>query len=114
VERLLAEREACEACAVFATYDGKGVFQQRRATEVDEIIRRSQGGSILDESILLCLCHWCHRRKTDNPDLAECLGLHLPGWATGDMVEETAFIRASWVEGSPVVPSWLEENTEVA
>jgi hypothetical protein len=48
--------------------------------DVHEKIRRSQGGSILDESNLLCVCRPCHRRIGNYPQLAFDLGLAEPGW----------------------------------
>ena len=48
VEKILSERPFCQACKVFAQYDEKVTFVQNKSTDVHEIIRRSQGGSILD------------------------------------------------------------------
>jgi 5-methylcytosine-specific restriction endonuclease McrA len=42
---------------------------------VHELVRRSQGGSILDESNLMCVCRQCHTRIGNYPQLAFDLGL---------------------------------------
>ena len=80
VERLLSERPACEACPVFAKYDGKVTYRQNRSVDVHEIVRRSQGGSILEEENLLCVCRDCHRRIGNYPQLAFDLGLAKHNW----------------------------------
>lgn len=46
-----------------------------KATEVHEMLRRSQGGSIFDDTITLSLCHACHRWITEHPDEAERMRL---------------------------------------
>jgi hypothetical protein len=48
--------------------------------DVHELVRRSQGGSILDEANLLAVCRECHRRIGDYPALAFSLGLAKHGW----------------------------------
>lgn len=80
VARLLEERPWCEACPVFATHDGKVVYNRQRSVDIHEIKRRSQGGSILDESNLLAVCRDCHRRIGNYPELAFSLGLAKRGW----------------------------------
>lgn len=80
VERLLGERPWCEACPVFAGHDGHITYARRRSQDIHEIIRRSQGGSILDEENLMAVCRPCHRRIGDNPALAFELGLARRGW----------------------------------
>ena len=75
VERLLSERPFCEACPVFAQHDGKATYVRYRSVDVHELVRRSQGGSILDESNLMCVCRDCHRRIGNYPALAFELGL---------------------------------------
>ena len=80
VERLLSERSWCEACPVFAEHDQKPTYVRRRSVDVHEIVRRSQGGSILDEANLLCVCRDCHRRIGNYPELAFQLGLAKHGW----------------------------------
>lgn len=73
VARLLEERPYCEACLKFAELDGLTTFTHRRSTEINEIVRRSAGGSILDEDNLMALCHQCHQRITEYRDGAETL-----------------------------------------
>lgn len=73
VARLLEERPYCEACPKFAELDGLATFSHRRSTEINEIVRRSAGGSILDEDNLMALCHQCHQRITEYRDGADTL-----------------------------------------
>ena len=80
VARLLAERPWCEACPVFAAHDGKVTYTRRPSVDVHELVRRSQGGSILDEGNLMCVCRDCHRRIGNHPQLAFDLGLARHGW----------------------------------
>lgn len=80
VAGLLAERVWCEACPVFARHDGKAVFTQRKATDVHELVRRSQGGSILDAENCMTVCRPCHTRIGNYPQLAFDLGLAKHGW----------------------------------
>jgi len=110
VERLLGEREACEACPAWAGYDGKATFQQRNSQDIHEILNRSQGGSILDEKNLLAVCRPCHSRITQNPKEAELAGLHLPGWTQEWMYGEAHHVRLSWSRGEPATPDWIETD----
>lgn len=80
VSKVLKERPMCQACKVFAAYDGKVTFNQHRSRDVHEIVRRSQGGSILDESNVLAVCRPCHVRIGNFPELAFQLGLAKHGW----------------------------------
>ena len=80
VARLLSEREWCEACRIFATHDELTVYNSRRSVDVHEIVRRSQGGSILDEDNLMCVCRQCHQRIGNYPQLAFDLGLAKHRW----------------------------------
>lgn len=80
VGRLLSERPYCEACVVFAQHDGLATYIRNPSTDIHEIIRRSQGGSILDEENLLAVCRPCHNRIGNNPQLAFDLGLAKHGW----------------------------------
>jgi 5-methylcytosine-specific restriction endonuclease McrA len=80
VARLLEERPFCEACPVFAKHDEKVTYIRRPSVDIHEIVRRSQGGSILKESNLLAVCRDCHRRIGNHPQLAFDLGLAKPGW----------------------------------
>ena len=66
VAKLLAEDETgtpalCVGCG-------------RVATEVDEIVGRGRGGSMVDESNCQKLCNECHRWKTDHPAQAKAQG----------------------------------------
>lgn len=80
VARLLEERPWCEACGVFAAHDEKTTYVRNRSCDIHELIRRSQGGSILDEANLLAVCRPCHRRIGNYPALAFELGLAKHGW----------------------------------
>jgi len=75
VARLLEERPLCEACPVFAEHDEIPVYRRNASMDVHELVRRSQGGSILDESNLMCVCRPCHTRIGNYPQLAFDLGL---------------------------------------
>lgn len=83
VARLLGERPWCEACPVYASHDGKITYVRRPSVDIHEIVRRSQGGSILDESNLMAVCRECHRRIGNHPQEAFDLGLAKHGWTLG-------------------------------
>ena len=80
VARLLEERPWCEACPKFAEHDGVVTYTRNRSSDIHEIIRRSQGGSILDEENLMSVCRPCHTRIGNYPQLAFDLGLAKHGW----------------------------------
>lgn len=80
VKKVLRERPLCQACKVFAEHDGKTTYMQHLSRDLHEVKRRSQGGSILDESNILAVCRPCHFRITANPELAFTLGLAKHGW----------------------------------
>lgn len=82
VKKVLSERPLCEACKIFAKHDGKVTYNHHLSKDLHEIIRRSQGGSILDESNILAVCRPCHVRITANPELAFSLGLAKHSWET--------------------------------
>ena len=84
VKRLLKERPWCEACPVFAAHDKLAVYIRRPSVDIHELKRRSQGGSILDESNLMAVCRECHRRIGNSPQLAFDLGLSIHGWENND------------------------------
>ena len=112
VKRLLQERPACSACLVRAGASGAATVVLRQSVDVHELVRRSQGGSILDEKNLITVCRPCHAWITGNPLAAEELGLHLPAWTKDDMWEEAARVRGSWTNGQPTKPYWLvDEDT---
>lgn len=80
VKRLLEERPWCEACPVFAVHDNVVTYIRHRSCDIHELVRRSQGGSILEESNLLAVCRKCHTRIGLYPQLAFDLGLAKHGW----------------------------------
>lgn len=80
VRRLLEERPLCQACPVFAEHDEKTIYKRNASQDVHELVRRSQGGSILDEKNLLCVCRPCHTRIGNHPQLAFDLGLARHSW----------------------------------
>ena len=80
VAKLLEERPWCEACPVYAERDNRVTYVRQRSVDIHEIIRRSQGGSILDEENLLAVCRPCHRRIGNYPQEAFDLGLAKHGW----------------------------------
>ena len=65
---------------MFAAHDGKAMYRRQQSADIHEIIRRSQGGSILDEENLMAVCRPCHRRIGNYPQLAFELGLAKHGW----------------------------------
>lgn len=80
VKKILDERPWCEACPIFAAHDDKITYVRERSVDVHEIVRRSQGGSILEENNLMSVCRKCHRRIGNEPQLAFDLGLAKHGW----------------------------------
>lgn len=80
VARLLNEKPWCEACPKFAEHDKVSTYNRNKSSDVHEIVRRSQGGSILEESNLMCVCRPCHMRIGNYPQLAFDLGLAKHGW----------------------------------
>lgn len=80
VEKMLEENPYCEACPVFAKNDNLATYRTNRSVDVHEIVRRSQGGSILDEKNLMCVCRPCHSRIGNYPQLAFALGLAKHLW----------------------------------
>jgi 5-methylcytosine-specific restriction endonuclease McrA len=94
VERILAERPLCEACPVFAREDGAATYIRYPSCDVHELVRRSQGGSILDDRNVLAVCRRCHDTIGKRPAEAERLGLALPSWADDELVAEAAARRS--------------------
>jgi len=80
VEKVLSENPYCQACPVFAKHDEKVTFVQNKSVDVHELLRRSQGGSILDESNVIAVCRKCHQRIGNYPELAVNLGLAKNSW----------------------------------
>lgn len=111
VEELLTERPFCEACVVFAVYDGKqGAVNLNRTDDIHELVNRSQGGSILDRINLLAVCRSCHTRITVRPKQAEELGLHLESWCnTKEHLTEAERVRNEWKNGIVTKPYWLSD-----
>ena len=114
VVKILSERRFCEACMVWAGFDifnnklETAIVNHQQATDVHEIINRSQNGSILDEKNLLAVCRTCHNRITVNPKDSEVLGLHLEGWCTDvKFFEEAARLRSCWSKGIQAKPFWF-------
>lgn len=83
VKDLLEQRPFCEACPIFAKHDGKITYVRRGSVDIHELIRRSQGGSILETSNLMAVCRECHNRIGAQPALAFELGLARHGWDRG-------------------------------
>jgi len=110
VERLLRERPECEACELWAGYEGKRIRSPRPSTDVHEIRRRSRGGSILDERLLLCLCRQCHDQIGRYPSVSEQLGLEVPSWGGYDVVDEAERLRKGWIAGIPFLPYWWPDD----
>lgn len=80
VAQLLFDFPLCFACPVFAKHDGKIIYVQSKSVDVHEIVRRSQGGSILDLDNLVTVCRMCHIRIGNEPELAFLLGLSKHSW----------------------------------
>jgi len=80
VSRMLDERRYCEACPVFARHDGLATYTRNGSVDIHELVRRSQGGSILEESNCIAVCRPCHTRIGNYPQLAFDLGLAKHGW----------------------------------
>lgn len=80
VAKLLKERPWCEACPIFAQHDQNVTYVRNPSQDIHEVVRRSQGGSILDESNLLAVCRPCHTRIGNHPRLSFELGLAKHGW----------------------------------
>lgn len=94
VARVLSERPLCEACPVYARQADNATYVRYPATDVHELIRRSQGGDILDDKNVLAVCRRCHDLIGRRPAQAEELGLALPSWATDEMFVEAAARRS--------------------
>lgn len=80
VVKILSERPYCEACPKFAAHDGLKTYHRFGSRDVHELVRRSQGGSILDENNVLAVCRKCHERIGREPNLAFELGLAKRSW----------------------------------
>ncbi len=80
VKRMLEERPYCEACPIWASHDGKRSYVRNGSVDIHELKRRSQGGSITDESNCIAVCRPCHDRIGREPQLAVDLGLAKKSW----------------------------------
>lgn len=91
VERILTERPRCEACLPI-----RGGRHQRRSVDVHELIRRGQGGSILEDYNVLAVCRPCHDWIGDHPEEAREYGVAIWSWEGIDawsMAAERRFLR---------------------
>jgi len=68
VVQLLDQFPICQRCGTNPSQD------------IHEVVRRSQGGSILDPANLRALCRRCHAWVTEHPKEAEEEGLSAPSW----------------------------------
>lgn len=80
VAEMLSKFPLCFACPVFAQHDGLSTFIHRPSVDVHELVRRSQGGSILEDENLVTVCRQCHTRIGNEPALAFSLGLAKHSW----------------------------------
>lgn len=80
VAEMLLEFPLCYACPIFAKHDGLVTFTHRPSVDVHELIRRSQGGSILERENLVTVCRQCHTRIGNEPSLSFSLGLARHSW----------------------------------
>jgi len=112
VESTLTDRPLCEACAAFHVYDHSTISAVINPSEhLHEIVLRSQGGSILDTSIIVVVCATCHSRVDAEPLVAEMLGLYLRGHMYDKPhVAEARRVLETWSSGRPTTPYYLEET----
>lgn len=68
VALILEEVPTCQKCHV------------ARSTEVHELVSRARGGSIIDRSNCVALCHRCHSWITTHPREATAQGWMLHSW----------------------------------
>jgi|SRR6478735_3240347 len=87
VKSMLEDFPICQACAVWARHDGHSVVRERQSVDVHELVRRSQGGSILDRDNCITVCRPCHFRINAEPALAVELGLAQWGMRSNPSVE---------------------------
>jgi len=80
VSEMLKEFPLCFACPIFAKHDGVSTFIHRKSVDIHELVRRSQGGSILERDNLVSVCRQCHSRIGNEPALAFSLGLAKHSW----------------------------------
>lgn len=75
VATMLDKYPHCVACSVFAKHDGLVTYVRRPSQDIHELVRRSQGGSVIDEDNCIAVCRPCHTRIGNYPQLAFDLGL---------------------------------------
>lgn len=92
VARILSERPTCEGRfylrAIVNTLGDRdekvaiGVLRacSEQSVEVHEKLKRSRGGSIIEDDNVLALCRSCHRFTEDEPRLATMAGMLIPSW----------------------------------
>ena len=95
---------------MFAGEKGKITYTRYPSVDIHELVRRSQGGSILDEENLLAVCRKCHRDIGHFPHLAFALGLSVPGWAGEEALTQAERVRNSWARGISDKPEWMDEE----
>jgi hypothetical protein len=108
VTDLLSRRPHCEACHLYKIFDFTNLGQANDSTEIHEIVLRSQGGDILDESICVAVCRKCHARIDEDRDVAMLLGLYVPGFAYNpEAIQEARYLRLAVLARGPFVPSYM-------
>ncbi len=75
VEKILSARPFCELGPKFRAVDPTYDRCTFRATCVDELVKRSAGGSIVDEANCQASCWSCNIAKEDLPLLARAAGV---------------------------------------
>lgn len=80
VAMMLHKHPYCVACPVFAEHDGLVTYARRPSQDIHELVRRSQGGSVVDEGNCIAVCRPCHTRIGNYPLLAFDLGLAKRSW----------------------------------
>lgn len=92
VARILSERPTCEGLYYLRRIvntlpdsDQRTVVTAMRActgrsTEVHERLKRSRGGSIVDDNVAAALCHQCHRFTEEEVRLSTLARLLIPSW----------------------------------
>ena len=80
VAMMLKKHPYCVACPIFAEHDGLVSYVRRPSQDVHELLRRSQGGSVVDEANCIAVCRPCHTRIGNYPQLAFDLGLAKRSW----------------------------------
>ena len=80
VAMMLKKHPYCVACPIFAEHDGLVSYVRRPSQDIHELLRRSQGGSVVDEANCIAVCRSCHTRIGNYPQLAFDLGLAKRSW----------------------------------